>query len=204
MIRINLLAGERPGASKKKAVFGTGQKVLLACGFVLMLAVFFVSWRYLALGKESKQLDVDISIAQAETSRLHGIIQQVQQFEQRKTQLQQRVVLIEQLRKGQTGPVHMLDQISRALPPMVWLTDLKQAANDVTIDGRSTTQVSVSDFAANLVSSGYFGKSVEIVSTTTETTTTPPGQLIKFVIKGNFQPPGSPAPPGPDAKKAGR
>ena len=54
--------------------------------------------------------------------------QQVQQFEQRKAQLQQRVALIEQLRKDQTGPVHMLDQISRALPPMLWLTELKQGA----------------------------------------------------------------------------
>ena len=53
---------------------------------------------------------------------------QVQQFEQRKAQLQQRVALIEQLRKDQTGPVHMLDQISRALPPMLWLTELKQTA----------------------------------------------------------------------------
>ena len=34
--------------------------------------------------------------------------------------------LIEQLRKDQTGPVHMLDQISRALPPMLWLTEMKQ------------------------------------------------------------------------------
>ena len=41
---------------------------------------------------------------------------EVEQFEAQKQQLQQRVSLIEQLRKGQTGPVHMLDQISRALP----------------------------------------------------------------------------------------
>ena len=53
----------------------------------------------------------------------------MQQFEQRKAQLQQRVALIEQLRKSQTGPVHMLDQISRALPPMLWLTELKQAGD---------------------------------------------------------------------------
>ncbi len=65
------------------------------------------------------------------------MILQVQQFEQRKAQLQQRVVLIEQLRKGQTGPVHMLDQISRALPQMLWLTELKQAGGDVVIDGRA-------------------------------------------------------------------
>ena len=39
---------------------------------------------------------------------------QVQKFETRKAQLQQRVTLIEQLRRGQTGPVHVLDEVSKA------------------------------------------------------------------------------------------
>ena len=89
----------------------------------------------------------------------------MQQFEQRKAQLQQRVVLIEQLRKGQTGPVHMLDQISRALPPMLWLTELKQTptGTDVVIDGKCTTLTGLSDFVSNLEASGYFKRSIEIV-----------------------------------------
>ena len=114
----------------------------------------------------------------------------MQQFEQRKAQLQQRVVLIEQLRKDQNGPVHMLDQISQALPPMLWLTELKQGAGDVLIDGRCTQLTSLSDFVANLESSGYFKKSIEIVSSQTETIPAPPGELIRFSIKAIFQPAG--------------
>src|SRR5712664_2356557 len=145
MIRINLLAAER---TKKKAVsLQAGQKLTIACSAILLLAVLFVGWRYWSLSRQSTQLDAEISASQEETTRLHSIIVQVQQFEQRKAQLQQRVVLIEQLRKGQTGPVHMLDQISRALPPMLWLTEVKQAnATDVVIDGRSTTLTGLSDF----------------------------------------------------------
>ena len=86
----------------------------------------------------------------------------------------------------------MLDQISRALPPMLWLTELKQAGGDVVIDGRSTTQTGVSDFVANLEASGYFKKSIDIVSTTTEPMPQPPGELIKFSIRAQFQPPGEP------------
>ena len=127
-----------------------------------------------------------------------------QQFEQRKAQLQQRVVLIEQLRKSQTGPVHMLDQISRALPPMLWLTELKETTLDVTIDGRCTNLTGVSDFVSNLEASGYFKKSVEIVSTTSEPLSQPPGELIKFSIKAEFQQPGAPAAATPaTAKKPG-
>jgi len=118
----------------------------------------------------------------------------VQQFEQQKAQLQQRVSLIEQLRSEQRGPVHMLDQISRALPPMLWLTGLKQGAttNEVVIDGECPTQSSVSDFVANLEATGYFQKSVDIVSTATEQIKGPPGELVKFSLKAVFQQPQAP------------
>jgi len=196
MIRINLLSAER--ATKKKVVtLQTGQKLTIGCSVILVLAGVFVGWRYWALGRESAKVDAEITAAQNETVRLHSIIQQVQEFEQRKAQLQQRVVLIEQLRKGQTGPVHMLDQISRALPPMLWLTELKQSAtgSEVVVDGKSTTLTGLSDFVVNLEASGYFKRSVEIVSTTSEPATATSAELIKFSIKAIFQPPGEVKPP---------
>jgi len=204
MIRINLLAAERERGKKKAALFGTtGQKLTIGCSIILVLAVVFIGWRYWSLGRQSSQLDAEITAAQQETSRLRSVIEQVQQFEQRKAQLQQRVVLIEQLRKGQTGPVHMLDQISRALPPMLWLTELKQVGGDVVIDGRSTTLTGLSDFVTNLEASGYFKRSIEIVSTNTETVTQPAGELIKFSIKATFQQPGETKPSAVDAKPGG-
>jgi type IV pilus assembly protein PilN len=200
MIRINLLAAERDRGKKKAVTLGTvGQKLTIGCSLILVLAGLFVGWRYWTVTRDSAELDKEITAAQQETARLHSIIQQVQQFEQRKTQLQQRVVLIEQLRKGQTGPVHMLDQISRALPPMLWLTEVKQTGGDIVIDGKCTTPIGVSDFVANLEASGYFKRSIEIVSTTSEPMPQPPGELIKFSIKAVFQQPGeqkAPAAPG--------
>jgi type IV pilus assembly protein PilN len=202
MIRINLLAAERDRNKKKAVTLGTvGQKLTIGCSLILILAVLFIGWRYWTLGRESTQLDADISAAQQETQRLHSVIQQVQQFEQRKAQLQQRVGLIEQLRKGQTGPVHMLDQISRALPPMLWLIELKQVGPDVVIDGRCTTLTGLSEFVSNLEASGYFKRSVEIVNTTAEGTAS--GELIKFTIKALFQQPGETAPVAPGAKTGG-
>ena len=207
MIRINLLsAGER--AVAKKSGVGlqiAGQKLTLACSVILLLSVVLIGWRYWTLSHQSAQLDLEISAAQQETTRLHSVIQQVQQFEQRRAQLQQRVVLIEQLRKGPTGPVHMLDQVSRALPPMLWLTELKQndkVPGEVVIDGRCTTLTGLSDFVSNLEASGYFKKSVEIVSTLAEPLATPPGELIKFSIRAQFQTPGETAKPAAPASTA--
>ena len=204
MIRINLLAAEREKSKKKAVTLGTaGQKLTIGCSLILILAVLFIGWRYWALSRDSSQIDAEIAAAQQETTRLHSVIQQVQQFEQRKAQLQQRVVLIEQLRKGQTGPVHMLDQISRALPQMLWLSELKQAGTDVLIDGKSTTLTGLSEFVSNLEASGYFKRSIEIVDTKTETVGTPPSELIRFTIKATFQQPGDAAKPAAGAKTGG-
>ena len=193
MIRINLLAAERDRAKKKAVTLGTvGQKLTIGCSLILVLGGLAIGWRYWTVNHDSAELDKEIAAAQQETTRLHSVIEQVQQFEQRKAQLQQRVVLIEQLRKSQTGPVHMLDQISRALPPMFWLTQLKQVGADVVvIDGRCTTLTGLSDFVANLERSGYFKKSVEIVSSQTEAIAQPPGELIKFSVKAQFVQPGA-------------
>jgi type IV pilus assembly protein PilN len=203
MIRINLLAAER--TPKKKAVaFQTGQKLVLGCSLILVGAVAFIGWRFMALSREAADLDKKIAAAQQETTRLHSIILQVQQFEQRKAQLQQRVTLIEQLRKSQTGPVHMLDQVSRALPQMLWLTEMKQTANDVQIDGRCTALTGLSEFVSNLEASGYFKRSIEIVSTQVEAVPQAPGgQLIKFTIKAVFQTPDVKAPVPASAAKTG-
>jgi type IV pilus assembly protein PilN len=192
VIRVNLI-GERKSA-KKKIPFQLGQKLTVGCSLILVVAGLVIGWRYWSVERESSQVNSDLAAAQKETARLHSLIVQVQEFEQRKAQLQQRVGLIEQLRKEQTGPVHMLDQISRALPPMMWLTQLKQtpAADDVTIEGRCMTLTGLSDFVANLEASGYFQKSVEIVSTTADTA--PTGDLIKFQIKAIFQRPGEKKP----------
>jgi type IV pilus assembly protein PilN len=194
MIKINLLAADRPKA-KKKVVFQFAQKLTLVCTLILVVSGLFIGWRYLSLLRQSSRVDDEIASAQKETARLHSIIQQVQQFEQRKAQLQQRVALIEQLRKEQTGPVHMLDQISRALPPMLWLTELRQTetSNEVLIDGRATTLTGLSDFVVNLEASGYFRRSVEIVNTTASPMAQPPGELITFTIRAQFVPPGQPA-----------
>ncbi len=204
MIKINLLAGERK-VVKKKLPFQAGQKLTVVCSLILVAAAVGVGWRYWTISRESAQLDADITNSQQETARLHSVIQQVQQFEQRRAQLQQRVALIEDLRKNQTGPVHMLDQVSRALPEMVWLNALRQSAidpNEVQIEGRATTQTGVSDFVANLEASGYFRRSVEIVTTQVENITGPPGELIRFQLKGMFQQPGTQAASGTPASTA--
>jgi type IV pilus assembly protein PilN len=198
MIKINLIAVEklRPKKAWAPKINLGGQKLTVGCAAILIATLTVIGWRYWKLGNDAAQLEQDLTVAQQETQRLHSVIGDVQKFEQRRGQLQQRVGLIEQLRKNQTGPVHALDQVSRSMPPMLWLTDLKQIpnSNEVVIDGRCAGLTRLSDFVASLEASGYFKRSVEIVSTQLEGSAgalSATGDLIKFSIKAQFEQPGS-------------
>jgi type IV pilus assembly protein PilN len=202
VIKINLISAERR-ATKKKVVFDKTQQITAVCGCILVVTLAVVGWRVWGIHRDETRVDTQVADAQRETARLHAVLTQVQQFEQRKAQLQQRVTLIEQLRRDQIGPVHMLDQISVALPASVWLAELKQTPvpNEVIIDGRSLSLTGLSDFVANLERSGYFQRSVEIISSTTDTNGQ--GELIRFQIRAVFKTPGEPAATAADAKGAG-
>jgi type IV pilus assembly protein PilN len=198
MIRINLLAvdrergkGRKPGGGMSLGLQATQQKITLACSLILVLTGLGVGWWYWSLVKQSVRIEADIVTAQQETARLKSLIQQVQGFEARRVQLQQRVGLIEQLRKGQTGPVHLLDEISRSLPDMLWLTEIKQTGTDLTITGRCTSVTALADFVDNLQLGGYF-KPVEILDSQVEQGQGTPGTtLTRFSIKATVKQAGS-------------
>ena len=193
MIRINLLGGERQ-VKKKVVAFDIGQRLTLACSLILVVGAGGIGYWYWSLQQRSAQVDADIARAQQEQLRLQSIIREVNEFEQERAALQQRVGLIEQLRSGQSLPVQLLDIVSKSVPDMLWLTDLEQKGSDVTIQGQSTTLIALSDFVGNLGSTPFLQKPIEIVDSKVDTVT-PTGQadksgvgvdLIKFTVKATL------------------
>ena len=209
MIRINLLSVEKPIA----ATASSGPKFSLnlsdkagpiAALFVLAGCAGYIALDYLNLQQQDAALHQELIAARAEKARLQPILREVERFEAQKRDLQQRVNLIEDLRQNQVGPVHLLDQISRSMPDRLWLLDMKQTGNDVTLDGKTSTLSSLADFVANLEASGYFAKPVEI--TNSEEEKAGDTDLIKFTVKATFEMPGTkkPAAPTPGGAPARR
>lgn len=205
MIRVNLLGTERARARTRTGVT-EAQKVTLGAALMILATVGYMGWRYWTIQQETTRVNQEVANAEQVALRLKNVLAEVDRFEAYRAALTQRVGLIEQLRRGQTGPVHMLDEISRALPDRVWLVQLSEKANLVTIEGRTMTHGDLTGFVANLQNSDYFRRPVDIVSSTTETD--PQGELVRFVIRGTFVPGGnaqaqpSPAvtPPAPPAQ----
>jgi type IV pilus assembly protein PilN len=197
MIRINLIAGERGKPRRASGVpFDLGQKVTLICSLILVVTALGIGWWWWALNRQQATLATETASAERETARLKSILTQVAEFDKQKKQLEERVALIEELRKGQTSAVHMVDELSKAVPEMLWLTSLKQDGGELTVDGRCTTLTALSDFVANLEKSPYFRRPVEILDSQVETAQAPAAELIKFSLKATYALPGAePVPP---------
>jgi type IV pilus assembly protein PilN len=206
MIRINLLATERRAAKAAAAGFQAGQKLMVMGSLVLVLTAVGVGWRYWSLGQQQAEVNREIDAARREEARLAEILKQVTEFENRRKVLEARVALIDELRKGQTAPVHMIDQVSRALPDMTWLTAIQQAGYTLTMQGQCLSLTSLSDFIGNLEASRYFIRPVEIIESSVAPGAAGKGpELIQFTIRGTFQMSGvdSVAPPPPGAAARG-
>jgi type IV pilus assembly protein PilN len=196
MIRINLLAVDRGPVKKARAAapgVSAAQRVTIAAALIFLSTICTIGCWYWSLHTRSIRLDEDIAAAEIKAQQLRSVLAQVQKFETRKAVLQQRVTLIEQLRRGQSAPVHVLDEISKAIPDRLWLVSLGQRDKDFTMEGRTTSLTALSDLVANLEASGWFKKPVEILDSAVDQTAQ--GDMVRFTIRATSDNPEAPATP---------
>ena len=160
MIKINLLATAQQTKSRSSSLpkfegVGTlGQNALMV-GLVLV-AVLFIGYRWYSLADQQARLTREIVKAEEEKRRLQDIIRRGEEFKAKKELLQRKISLITQLKKNQSGPVHLLDEVSKTLPDFLWLDSMTESGFSVQIRGKATTYNAVSNFYNNLTGSRYF------------------------------------------------
>jgi type IV pilus assembly protein PilN len=159
-IRINLMAADRPTQKTKKVSSSSGGGspgsfqaylfLVLFIGGALALCGGAWLWKSNAI----KELDTQIEASKKRQLELQAIKAQVDEYEKQKRILDAKLNLILKLQAAQSGPVHMLDEISKALPDYVWLTTLDQNGNNLRFKGQSSGLPSVADFISNLQHQG--------------------------------------------------
>jgi type IV pilus assembly protein PilN len=186
MIRINLAPGtERAAKPKVKAGPAIPAGALQS---YLLLALFAGGALVLCAGawwlQSNKLKDLETRIAADEKRQrdLQAIKQQVDQFQQRKAILENKVLVIEQLRLAQKSPVHMLDEISKALPDYVWLTNMEETRGTMRFQGQSNSLAAVADFIGGLQRSGWFPQ-VDLGTAQEQQ------NIVNFTLTGVFQDP---------------
>jgi type IV pilus assembly protein PilN len=197
MIRINLLGVDRQKA-KRGLAFDIGKQTTLVCSLILVVAIAGIGWWYWMLSQTAARLDGEIAAAQQESARLQSVMTEVGQFERRRQEVQQRVALIEELRRGQSIPVQVLDHVSRSLPDMMWLTALDQSGTQLTLQGQGTTLIALSDFVGNLGNGTVLSRPIEIVNSQVDQVAGGLA-LVQFTVRAQVNVPQPPTPPGPPA-----
>ncbi len=165
MIRINL-----SGAKKEVKKAGGGPSVslegakltLFFVGFVI-LGLGYVGARYFQLQRTGTDLDEKIVVAEKEKAQLATVKAQYEQQEAYKKDLSRRIDIIEGLKRGQTGPVEMLNQLAASVQAnkTLWLSSFDNVGNRVNMVGSAVSVTAVADFISTLKKTGYFSN-VEI------------------------------------------
>ena len=165
MIKVNLSGKQQQQqkkpvtkvASKPALTVPSNALPLLHLVIVVGTAVLGYFW-YSNLTAQSADLTNQISVLKEEQSKLDAIIKQEKIYESRKTEFEKRIQIIEDLRKNQLSPVVMLDALGDAIDRTryVWLSNLSQNNAQITMSGTGTSVDTLSDFVANLKSTGYF------------------------------------------------
>ena len=123
-----------------------------ALGAIVGIGIGYV-WE--GLNNRIAELQRDKAAAEARIREQDNMLREVNNVEDERKKVMDKIDIIEQLKKNQAGPVRLLDEVSKALPPGVNLTALTENSGNVGLDGDAFTNNDVVRFVDNLKASPF-------------------------------------------------
>ena len=150
MIHINLL----PVRAAKKREFGRQQLILFGLILVGGLLGNYTWWK--AEKDSLNALEARIASTRNEIAQLEKTIGEVKSITQDKKALEDKLKILDALKKGRTGPVKVMDELATIIPNKAWITEYTEQNGNVVMRGLSVTYEDLSAFAQKLKTSKYF------------------------------------------------
>jgi Tfp pilus assembly protein PilN len=198
MIRVNLSGTPKKKAGKAAAKSSGPSNFLPIVHLVILVGatVFGYLW-YSRLTTESADLAQQITNKEAELKMLTEVIKTDSLYQARKAELEKRIKVIDDLKKGQISPVVMLDRLVDSIDrtKFVWLTSFTQNNQTVSMVGTASNIDALATFYSNLQDTGYFHN----IDLKRFEDTRAAGDNVSFSVTSEFAPP---APPKPAQKGA--
>lgn len=144
MIRINLLPVR---AAKKKEM---GKQILVLFAIVLVGAVVGNYMWYANRKAEFDQNAASIRQVQAKIEELKKVIGEVDKINERKAEVEKKLGVLDNLRKGRSGPVKMMDALASSIPKKLWLKSFTEERSGVKISGSAISHDEVAELMSNL------------------------------------------------------
>lgn len=155
MIKINLL----PGKEKKKIGVKKEFIVFFASLAVLLLLLIGVHWKET---REKEEMISQISKMKEEIAYYKKLNAEVTKAKEAQKVLQEKLNVIEKLRKEKSSPVRILDELSIHKPEKLHLESLKKQGSKLDLEGLAMDDETIANFMTNLRNSKFF-KSVDLI-----------------------------------------
>ena len=153
MARINLLPWREEERARRNKEFIT----LVVAVTLLSLLAAFATWSYFN-NELAEQLDANALIEQ-ENARLDKALVEIDSLEQRREDIISRMQVIQDLQGRRPVPVRLWDDLAKAIPPALYLNNLKREGDVLTLTGLADNPNVVSSLIRNLDSSKWMGNS---------------------------------------------
>ncbi|MBN2372358.1 PilN domain-containing protein [bacterium] len=149
MIRINLL----PRKPKPPVVLYKDSAVLCGAIFLLLIIMSIIMLKMNGRVNELK-MQVAETRKQIESSELD--LQKIQKLKDDKAILENKIKIIDTLKKKQEWPVHVMEELGFAIPEQVWLNNLVNQGDSLRLEGMTPSYNAISEFMQQLDKSPYF------------------------------------------------
>ena len=160
MIKINLLVEARAErvARAPLIAFGAANMNNYIIVGLIVAGLAFVGLRYWRLSSKLSAIRAEIAVNQREYERLKPIIAEVERFKKQNLELKHKIEVIENLKQHQYGPVRIMDEVSKALPDLLWLTNMTVNGDVIQLQGQALNENAVANFISNLAASPFFAE----------------------------------------------
>lgn len=173
MIRINLLPVR---AALKKEKLRSQLSIFILC---IILVCIGCGALYVQQKMINNNVKDEIVTIEQKNKELRNKIGQVKDFEKKKADLEQKLGILKTLKDGKSGPVHLLDELSAALPEKIWLTKFSEKNGSINLAGVADSEKTVAVFMRSLDISSYY-KNIEL--SVTEQTKVGDRKMQKFTL----------------------
>jgi type IV pilus assembly protein PilN len=173
MIKINLLQ-----ARKEKKKIGVRKEiiVLVGCLLLLLVGLFLVQWK---INNDKEGMLAQISNTKKEITYYKSLTTEVNKAKEAQRILQEKLNVINTLRKEKASPARVLDELSIDKPDKIHFESLKKDGSKLGIEGIALDDETVANFMTNLRKSKLFKNVDLIVSEQTEQSKV---KLKKFIL----------------------
>lgn len=156
MIKINLLLTRK---DKKKAGVRKEFVILILAVGLLLILLAALNWK---MEKEKEDMVAQISETKKEIARYKSLAVEVTKAKEAQKVLQDKLNIINSLRKGKETPVRVLDEISVDKPEKLQLELMKKEGLKLAIEGIALDDETIVQFMTNLKKSKLF-KNVDLI-----------------------------------------